>query len=228
MRLEIRKLTKDDPLVTKVIDLADRHKSHLGIMPRGAFAEFAQDGLILVALVNSDFAGYSLYRYIRSRNEISITHLCIDPLFRGQGIAQELVRRLSEDNSFALGVSLKCRIDYEADTFWPTIGFAAKREMPGRSKDGSILRLWWRGHGHPTLFVSQLHSSEGRLKAVLDANVFFDLADDSRPESESLGLLADWLVEEVDFLYTPELENEIPKATTKPAETLNDSFSKRR
>ncbi len=209
MGLEILKINKSDPLVAKVVDLADRHRNLLGIIPRGAFAEFAQDGLILAALMEGEFAGYVLYRYIKSRNEVSITHLCVEPECRGNNVALSLVQRLSEKFAFALGISLKCRVDFPANALWPKIGFAAKREMQGRSKEGTLLRLWWRDHGHPTIFGPQLHFPRNRLKAAIDANVFFDLADDSRPSSESLGLLADWLIEEVDFLYTPELENEI-------------------
>lgn len=48
------------------------------------------------------------------------------------------------------------------------------------------------------------------LSAVIDANVFFDLFKDANAETD--GLRADWLLDEIRLLVTPELFNEIMRS----------------
>lgn len=52
----------------------------------------------------------------------------------------------------------------------------------------------------------------GRLKALIDANVFFDFRSDDAESEESKALLADWISEFIRLFVTDELLNEINRA----------------
>ena len=70
---------------------------------------------------------------------------------------------------------------------WPRLRFHAMGERRGRAKDGSTLTIWWLDHGHPDLFSSlRAEQLEAKLVVAIDANIFFDLVDSSRPHSEEL------------------------------------------
>jgi len=79
---------------------------------------------------------------------------------------------------------LWCRRDYVAHDLWPRLGFVARSDRQGRSYTGSYLTFWWLDHGHPNLFTP---ADEKRLaskrKAVMDANVFYDL--DAEPSLDN-------------------------------------------
>lgn len=95
-----------------------------------------------------------------------------------------------------------CRVDYGLDDFWRSLDMAPAGQRPGRAKAGSTLTIWTRSIGQLDLFESALYDST-KPKAVLDSNVIIDLYCSSaleRPErEESLGLEADWLIDEVEW-----------------------------
>ena len=71
------------------------------------------------------------------------------------------------------------------------------------------MSIWWRDHGHPTLFSSA--ESLGLLRVMLDLNVFIDL-ESSYKRSEQLesgALAGDWLADQVDLVVSSELLAEI-------------------
>jgi len=186
----------------------------LGMFPAGAFDEYASRNQILGAISSGGILmGYLLYRVAKER--AMITHLCVDEPWRGRGIPKVLVERLSENSKAQglRGVGLHCRRDYETSRLWPKLGFVPLHDKPGRSHDGTELTFWWLDHKRPDLFgVAGAATSvpDDRLVVVLDANVFFDLCNDSDPESaESKALIADWLQEVVEFRLTDEIFTEI-------------------
>lgn len=89
--------------------------------------------------------------------------------------------------------------------------------MPGRSKHGTILTVWWFDHGHPTLFSYAEEQCVGsKLKVAIDANVFFQLKDPLTPSHiESQSLLADWMQENMELCITNEILNEIDRNQDK-------------
>ncbi|MCY1045744.1 GNAT family N-acetyltransferase [Corallococcus sp. bb12-1] len=209
----IAKLSPDDPLLKNVISLWRKNSETLGFFPEGAFLEYAQKGQILIATTaTNNLLGYLAYR--RSRNRAAIIHLCIDSALRGKGTARALVDRLCIEARSCTGISIRCRRDFSASTLWPKLKFEAVNEISGRGREGKTLTIWHRDLGNPDLFR---HSRRGhaatKIRAVVDANVFYDLSDEAPQGVESRALLADWIDETVELQVTPEMSNEIARAT---------------
>ncbi|WP_293108686.1 GNAT family N-acetyltransferase [Moorena sp. SIOASIH] len=180
----------------------------LGHFPEGAFDQHALSRQILVALTpEKKCTGYLLYRKVRRHNIIVIVHLCIEPSWRGNGIARKLVNYLSQNTQDFYGIKLKCRRDYGLEKMWSHLDFVPLAEKPGRSKDGKLLTVWWRDHDHPTLFSTvATQKLESKLCAVIDTSVFFDLqGDEARSKAESDSLLADWLQPDLELCITNEI-----------------------
>lgn len=195
------------PFLDKVQDLWRAHSKWLGFFPEGAFTDYASRGQILCALQG----GTTLVGYVAWRpspgHKISVVHLCIDPHLRGKGLAKLLIAELSNRTSQYRGMGLWCRNDFPASKVWPHIGFVARQEKCGKSKDGDPLTYWWMDYRNDDLFTLTGEEQSVSLSAVVDANVFFDLFKKTNSETE--GLRADWLLDEVRLLVTPELYNEI-------------------
>lgn len=216
MKLEVIDIRS--PHLAHVKSLGRANASTLGFLPEGAFDQYASQRTIIVASdAQGKCVGYLLYRV--TRGHAAIAHLCIEESYRKQGVARELVEYLKEQTEdTCCGISLRCRRDYEASEVWPRFGFVAKYELPGRGKDRKELTFWWFDHGHTTLFTQPtLERLKSKLCVVIDANIFFDLADESRPGyEESRSILADWLPDNLELGLTDEIYNEINRNQNSP------------
>jgi ribosomal protein S18 acetylase RimI-like enzyme len=211
--MEISCILQAPELLDKVKALWRRNSRTLGPFPAGAFEEHTAKGQILVAKANGDCLGYVLFRDVVTRNQVAITHLCVEESARDRGIAGQLVGSLRQLRAHTRGIGLWCRRDYEAANLWPKLGFVAHSERPGRGRNNGPLVYWWLDHGHPDLLdLAGPERPEDVLVLALDANVFFDLEGQNRQEDfESRGLLADWLQPQVELCVTRELLNEIQR-----------------
>lgn len=192
----------------KALGKANQHT--LGLFPDGAFDDYAHSGTILVAIdQSSECVGYLLYRC--TRQQVTVVHLCVEEQHRGAGIGRKLVESLISHTRDYRGIGLKCRRDYPANDLWPKLGFSVLRELPGRSKKGTLLIHWWRTHHDTNLFSDAAgRLRESKICAVMDANILFDLME---PESQktlpSKSLEADWLEDSIELCVTEEIFNEI-------------------
>lgn len=208
MRIEIVNQYSPHLQAVKMLGRADAQT--LGFFPEGAFKDYAARRRILVALDAADQClGYLLYR--ETRGHALIVHLCVASAARGQGVARALLDRLCKETAHLRGIRADCRRDFAANQMWPRLGFHAMGERPGRAKDGSTLTMWRLDYGHPDLFTElNLEQLESKLLAAIDANIFFDLVDPSRPHrDEAQALRAEWLQAEVELAVSDELWNEI-------------------
>ncbi|MGV2336856.1 MAG UNVERIFIED_CONTAM: GNAT family N-acetyltransferase [Planctomycetaceae bacterium] len=198
------------PYLPAVKSLWRKHSATLGLYPDGAFQERAAAQHILGAVRDGELIGYLLYYTTKTRRTARITHLCVASDSQGSGVARKLTDALKHRTKGLRGINLSCRRDFPAHDMWPKLGFSFAREVIGRSSDGHKLTCYWFEHGETTLFSEVDSASEGQIRAVIDANVFFDLEHSQRPSAEeSGGLLADWIQPEVTLFVTPELDHEI-------------------
>lgn len=208
--IKIDTVDLESPYFPAVKSLWRKHRATLGLYPDGAFQERAAAGQILGAVLDRELIGYLLYYTTKTKRTARITHLCVASDSRGSGVARKLVDALKARTKGLRGINLSCRRDFPAHDMWPKLGFSFAREVIGRSSDGHELTCYWFEHEEATLFSEVESASEGQIRAVIDANVFFDLQDPQRPSAEeSGGLLADWLQPEVTLFVTPELDHEI-------------------
>ncbi|HEX3856276.1 MAG TPA: GNAT family N-acetyltransferase [Verrucomicrobiae bacterium] len=210
--IRIECIDSSSPHLKAVIELGNQHAETLGFFPKGAFQEHASRKHIFVALTSrNECLGYLLYRI--SSNRAVIVHLCANPTVRKKGVARKLVEHLKAETKHLFGIGLHCRRDYEVNSMWPRLGFAAVHSKPGRGNKPSQLTYWWLNHGHADLFSSIEQADENKQRIVIDANVFFELHDPNDIESEeSKSLLAPWLQDILELCLTKEIYNEIDRA----------------
>lgn len=206
----------------KVIALGRKHAATLGFMPEGGFADHAKKHCIIIAHEGDSLCGYVMYREVPSHSRISIVHLCVDEKFRGLNISKLLLDSLREEYeesySYA-GISLSCRDDYQyATKVWQKYGFTPRSKKRSRSLEEHYLTFWWYSFNKPDLF-SQIVVDSSRVRALLDANIIMKLRDAGEvsflPAEDPSCLLADWLVDETEFYYAPEMFNEISRDSDK-------------
>jgi len=214
MSIKISQIDHTSNYLEDVVALGDANSGTLGLFPRQAFKESASKKYIIVAIDEDTeiLVGYLLFNVSRRKMLVSIVHLCVDEAWRGNGIAKLLfdeLKRITKDGY--LSVRVRCRVDYDANAVWPKLGFIARGEMKGRGKKETQLTIWKYEFSHPSLFSYAALQDEGtKVKAVIDANVFFQLQDPNKPgHEESSSLLEPWL--DVELCVTPEIYNEISR-----------------
>lgn len=210
----------DEDALKHIVDLADKNRATLGLIPRSVFADLAGQGCLLAAEdEHGAIAGYAMFALARGR--VRLIHLCVSEGHRGRGVAEALVRGISSSHPDMAGIVLKCRRDYEANKVWPALGFEYKNEVPGRGKDRAPLVVWWRSHNLPDLLNTDTTDDEAMVVAI-DHNVFIDLAIDPTREGaeESQVLQGDWLRGQIVLKVTRESSNEIGR--------LSDEAERRR
>lgn len=205
----------------KVKNLWRKNSSTLGFFPDGAFREYANKKQILVGLkAEQELFGYLIYR--TSKMKVGIVHLCIDPKYRGEGLTKEFIDFLKELTLDYQGIFLRCRRDFLANDVWPKLGFVPIDENIGKSIEGKPLCYWWYDYGHPTLF-SEI--KDDRKVAVLDANVFFDITEETDSNAEVNALLLDFVQGEIKLCLTAEIYNEINRnKELRKRETTRDKI----
>jgi predicted nucleic acid-binding protein/GNAT superfamily N-acetyltransferase len=208
--MEFRFIDHTDPLLEQVIDLGKRNSKTLGLMPRDAYIEQARKRCIVVAYEGKKLIGYCLFRITTTKHRIGITQVCVDSGRRQAGVAKALLSQITNKyHSLLNGMLVSCREDYVAACkLWQKFGFVIKKRTPSRSirKERNLLKLWY-AFGHKDLF-SQEENSE-LVRVALDLNILINLQELKKCSDEIKQLSADWLADEVEYVYTPETLNEI-------------------
>ena len=195
--------------LAEVRTLWRRDSGTLGFFPDGAFDDHARNGWILAARSGDGVVGYLLYR-ITGRSQAAIVHLCVADAARGGGLARRLFDAMLKRVSNCTDVVLRCRRDFAAHRVWPRLGFVARGDQKGRGGDGAVLTVYrYAIQQPPLLALLGGDPTPDRTQVVVDANVFFDLDDETPGREESRSLAADWLSEFIDLCVTDEIFNEI-------------------
>lgn len=199
-----------DEMLSAIISLGDRHRDHLGQLPHAVYREAAEQERLLVAVPRSGGrpVGYALFRL--PRNEVALTHLCVDDEVRSQGVAKALVQAISTRHDARLGIRAKCRDDYGLDGAWRAFGFAPRARAFGRGRDRAPMTVWWKDHGHPDLFTE--FESPVDLRAAIDLNIVRDLDEPEKRKHRSDFLIADDLVGRLQLVVTSGMSQEIGRA----------------
>ena len=218
LNVEISTLTPAD--LGAIDDLMKGNGQTLGFLPANALSEYLRKGTVFGAKTRSGrLIGYLLYAQGQSR--FRIVHLCVAQDFRGSGIASRLLDELKSVATTQVAITLNCRRDFPAHHMWPKLGFVPIGERPGRSAAGHLLTLWHLTLG-PTsqmdLGLFKAQTSDETVDVIIDAQVFYDLAEIASDDSDgSKALLSDFLVDSLNLWTTDELFNEIDR-NDDPAE----------
>lgn len=200
---------------TAVIELGDKNKQALGLLPRKAIEKYILDGNVIGAFLKSALVGYILFSL--PRHEIRITHLCVNSDFTGLGIAKNLVETLVSKHEERRGIILHCRRDWDADSIWPRLNFTPVNAKSGRGQAGTELTVWWRDFGHPDLFTLAT-IQEDSIRACLDANVIRDLSHSKTRTDRSRFLTDPTLRSQLQWCHTNSLAVEINQTVSDQSE----------
>jgi predicted nucleic acid-binding protein/GNAT superfamily N-acetyltransferase len=225
--LKIEYINQHHRFFQDVIKLGKKHSSTLGFMPEGGFIDHAQKRFIIIAHNNTELIGYLMFRVVVRSSRISIVHLCIEENYRKQNIPTKLLDALREKYQTTVsGISLNCRTDYvNAKALWEKYGFVSRSKKRSRSLDENYLYNWWYDFNNPDLF-NTVQETTPKIKALLDTNIIVKLRDNQINQifQDPRPLLADWLVDEVDYFYAPELLNEITRDKNRDREEKTRRF----
>jgi len=224
-----------DAEMAEVLALNKSNKKTLGFMPDEAFSQRAGHGGLVLAIEGGTVVGYALYDL--PRTYVKLIHVCVADSQRRTGLAKQIVEHIIETNSTRSGILAACRADYGIDEFWKSLAMTTRSERLGRSVKGSVLKIWWRPLGALDLFESAALSSKLPI-AVLDTNVVSDLyatpALVRQDREESSALAADWIVDLVEIMVSPQVDNELsssreslrPKNWPKRRQVLHEGSSR--
>lgn len=206
-----------------VIDLGTKNSKTLGFLPEGGFREHAKKRWIITAHEKNQLVGYLLFRIVKKNEKISITHLCVKDQFRGKRISTQLINCLKNKFKYTHNaIILNCREDYiHASKLWENYGFIPRGRKRSRSETEHYLITWSYHLNKLDLFNSSPKESS-KIKVVLDANILIKLRDNRLTEFEEVkALMADWLIDDVEYHYAQEMYNEIhrDKDKTRTKET---------
>ncbi|EMI41545.1 GNAT family N-acetyltransferase [Rhodopirellula sp. SWK7] len=187
-----------------VMELYKTQKDVLGFMPDGAFEQRAESRQIFIASESGEIVGYVLFT-TNMNYEVRVAHLCVAKHHRRRGIARRLVATLKDAYPTHARIRANCRVDYEAADAWRCLGFKAVRRFTGKKIDGSELIAFSLAISEMPLFDS-IEQEADVATVVCDANVVIDIELPKRPSHErSMGLKADWLIDQVALSVTPEI-----------------------
>jgi predicted nucleic acid-binding protein/GNAT superfamily N-acetyltransferase len=224
MRLEFIDLS--NKYLDAVISLGTKHSNTLGFMPVGGFHDHARKRWIIIAHKDNELLGYLLFRLGTRNSRISIAHLCVKPEHRGKQIAFKLLDHLkSKYEHSSTGIMLSCRKDYiQASKLWEKYGFVSKNEVRSRSVEEKYLIKWWYDFNKTDLF-SFYEQNPLKIRVLLDTNIVIKLRDSETSEHEEVkALLADWIHEEVEYYFAPELFNEIHRDKNRTRAEITRKF----
>lgn len=216
--MTIEFIDSQHPLLPKVKLLGRKCASTLGFMPEGGFDDHAIRHNIIIASEGEQLLGYLMYRQVNRFSRITIVHLAVDDDYRGKGISTLLLDTLRDryKDSGVVGISLSCRKDFKyASRMYERYGFYVKNTRRSRSLEKHYLNTWWYDFNTRNLFTIAYEEST-KPKALLDLNIILKLRDwcfnkrtDLQAKEDPRCLLADWLADEVELCFAPEVFNEI-------------------
>ena len=210
MSTEISRLSTSD--YASVDGLMKKNARWVGFLPKPALLHSLEEGRVFGAKSQKgELAGYLLF--LQNARRFRITHLCVATNFRRQGIARRLVEYLKTTATSQKVIQLNCRRDFPAHEMWPSLGFVPTGEKRGRSSAGHLLNCWCLTLAKDDrLSLFQAKVSDEAVDVVIDSQVFFDVDEDNGVGSKvSKALLADFLLESLNFWITDELFLEIDR-----------------
>lgn len=208
MSKNVRIATEKD--LESIVRIWRANSDTLGFLPIGAFQQRVDRGESLVATSNGLVVGYLTF-FKNRREELRVSHLCVDESYRGKGFARQLIDCLVDSNKQAVRIRLNCRADFAEADAWKRLGFVAVGRKPGRKQSGSELIDFRKELRELPLFDAPI-VDDTRALIIVDANVFLDIEDQTRPfHPESSGLVEDWLIAVANILVTDEIFNDLDR-----------------
>jgi GNAT superfamily N-acetyltransferase len=183
---------------------ADTLRHELGFLPRGAYREMAEQGKLLIALVeggrDKTYAGHLLFGGTFPHGRVFQTY--VEPQFHRLGVGRRLVQTLVKHAHKQHYLTLRARVASDlsaANEFYERMGFRYAQLTRGGKRRGRAINIRVRQLHTPSLFNwSAIQETAGEpfrlavdaysstVRYAIDLNVLFD-AVRKRTQSELVG-----------------------------------------
>ena len=123
--------------------LADANRESLGFMPRKKLEEIADQQRAFVALYDGSVVGFVVFRHRKRDLQTTLSEICVQHEYRGQGIGADLIQSLIRDcdQRNRAYIQLKCPIDLAANQFYEHLGFDLHMTEDGKKRRLNVWRL---------------------------------------------------------------------------------------
>lgn len=221
--VKILVIDEKSPYLDQVIKLGDDNSKTLGFFSEGAFIGKAEQKQIIIALIDEIFAGYLMYNVTKKDNKVTITHLCIEPQFRGQKIHKKLFEELKTitQNQYSK-VQLTCRRDYGIDAMWESLGFTPQYEKDARKKEKRKTVWVYEYEQPPILALLNQKKEESKIFGFIDYQIFSELFENRTNQS----ILADWMQLYIELCITDDFCHQVNKIEDQKIRNKKREFIK--
>ena len=210
----------------QVRQAADTEKDAFGFLPRSAYAEFAYQGRMVIAInsASKDLLGYVLYGGAMPQGRVfqTWTH----PSGRGKGVGRllinEVVSRLETQSYLSIKADVADDLE-QANRFYGRLGFDVIRTRPGRTP-GRTINVRVRELATPSLLEMAISEDElgtclpveiaATSKAplyVIDLNVLFDVTKQRARATSARKVMTAAFENDVRLAVSEELASELER-----------------
>lgn len=139
--VKIREVKESD--IDCIKHIADENRSSLGFMPRKKLEEIADQQRAFVAWYDGSVVGFVVFRHRKRDLQTTLSEICVQHEYRGQGIGADLIQSLIRDcdQRNRAYIQLKCPIDLPANKFYKHVGFDLHMIEDGKKRKLNVWRL---------------------------------------------------------------------------------------
>ena len=126
--------------------LQKQNSEDLSFYPKQVFEREINNGRILLALVNTQHAGYLYHGKVVAQKPLKIHQACIEYDIRGNWYGAGLVGVLEGIGKLAQshGICLRCGSELAANQFWKLMGFDCVSVAEGGVRRLRDVNTWWK------------------------------------------------------------------------------------
>ena len=123
--------------------LADANRNSISFMTRKKFEEIVDQQRAFVSLFDDTVIGFVVFRHRKLDLQTTLSEICVQHKYRGQGIGTDLIQLLIRDCNQKKRdfIQLKCPIDLPANKFSEPLGFDLHMTEDGRKRKLNVWRL---------------------------------------------------------------------------------------
>jgi ribosomal protein S18 acetylase RimI-like enzyme len=123
--------------------LADANRNSISFMTRKKFEEIVDQQRAFVSLFDDTVIGFVVFRHRKLDLQTTLSEICVQHKYRGQGIGTDLIQLLIRDCNQKKRdfIQLKCPIDLPANKFYEHLGFDLHMTEDGRKRKLNVWRL---------------------------------------------------------------------------------------
>ena len=129
----------------QIEEIRQRHSNELGFLPEATFCKAIDRNRILIAYGEKPIKieGFIFFGHTK-KSGMKIYMICVSRPYQRIGIGTELIDRACREvtQESELEVTLRCREDLKANSFWEKIGFENTKDIDTENKRKKLIKVW--------------------------------------------------------------------------------------